>query len=302
MLNFLRKTLQYLVIKCFEFRISWFLDDEKYLKIVYPIFTGSKLNLEDPKTFNEKLQWLKLHDRKDFYSRCADKLEMKSYVEEKIGPGYTIPTLHVYKTIEEINIDELTDRFVMKTTHDSGGVFVCDDKAKLNTKKMMKKLNWSLKRKYYYLWREWPYKNITPRIICEEKIGEANSLPDDYKVLCFNGSAAYVEQHTCRNTPQYNSYIYDRNGCLVDFNNTCYSNHGADQIIKCSKFNEIIRLSELIAKDFVHIRVDFYVYKDRIYVGELTFYDGAGMMPWKNNGDVILGELLDISRIKNDSK
>lgn len=167
--------------------LNW-LNDETFLKIKYRLIMGKKLNLENPKTFNEKLQWLKLYDRKDIYTTMVDKYEAKKYVANIIGDEYIIPTLGIYNSFEEIDFNKLPNQFVIKPTHTSGDIYICKDKNKIDYKKLKKEINRWLKRKYYYLHREWPYKDIKPRIIIEKYMD--NKLSEemkDYKFMCFNG-------------------------------------------------------------------------------------------------------------------
>lgn len=166
--------------------LNW-LNDETFLKIKYRLIMGKKLNLENPKTFNEKLQWLKLYDRKDIYTTMVDKYEAKKYVADIIGEEYIIPTLGIYNSFEEIDFSKLPNQFVIKPTHTSGDIYICKDKNKIDYKKLKKEVKRWLKRKYYYLHREWPYKNIKPRIIIEKlMIDKYSEDIKDYKFMCFN--------------------------------------------------------------------------------------------------------------------
>ena len=146
------------------------LNDKMYLKILYKIILNKKLDLNNPKTFNEKLQWLKIYDRNPEYTKMVDKYDVKKYVSDLIGKQYIIPTIGIFNNFDEINFDELPNRFVIKSTNDSGGTFICNDKTKINWNDVKIKINQSLKKNYYYNCREWPYKNIKPRIIIEENI------------------------------------------------------------------------------------------------------------------------------------
>lgn len=287
------KLLELMVIFLFNTRLSWKIDDILYLKIVYRIFTRKKLDLDNPKTFNEKLQWLKIYDRKDLYSRCADKYEMREFVKECVGEEYLVPIIGVYDKINEIDFSELPDKFVIKTTHDSGTAVICSNKDYFNVEKCIKRIEWSLKRKYYYLWREWPYKNIKPRIIIEEKLGNDVETPSDYKILCFNGKAQILEYHVDR-YKEHKQFFYDRDCKLLSFNNVGYSNKNAPVLELNNNIKKMFEIADVISKYFIHIRVDFYCVESKIYIGELTFYDGAGIIPFTNNGDEYLGDLLSL--------
>ena len=282
-----------MVIFGFKTKITWFLSDDIYLKMVYRIFLDHKLDINNPKTYNEKLQWLKINDRKSFYTKCADKYEARSFVENVVGKEYLVPLIGVYENIDDIKFEELPNEFVLKTTHDSGGVVVCFDKTNIDINKVKRKIKWSLNRKYFYLWREWPYKNIKPKIICEKKLGSKGSVPIDYKVLCFNGKAEFIEVHTDRMN-EHKQAIYDVKGNLTNINNIGYTSSGFDKTMKISFLDEMLELANKIAEYFIHIRVDFFYCDDKLYVGELTFYDGAGFVPWENDGDEKLGNYLKL--------
>ena len=164
------------------------LKDEEYIKLLYESIFGKKLDLDNPQTFNEKLQWLKLHDRNELYKKLVDKYEVKKYVESIIGKEYIIPTINKYEKFDEIKFDELPNQFVLKCTHDSGGIVICKDKKQLDIDNARKKINKSLKNNFYYMFREWPYKNVKPRIIIESFMDDGvNSQLVDYKLQCFWG-------------------------------------------------------------------------------------------------------------------
>src|SRR5690554_2911549 len=160
--------------------LNW-IPDKHYLKLVYWGETGKKLNIKDPKTFNEKLQWLKLHDRKPEYSIYVDKYAVRSYIAKTIGKKYLIPLIVVYDSVEEIDWASLPDKFVLKCTHGSGSNIICPDKNKLDMEEAKKKLQKWMNKNWYWFGREWPYKKVKPRIICEELIKKKNGgLPYDY--------------------------------------------------------------------------------------------------------------------------
>lgn len=173
------------------------MDDAAYLKRMFEIAMGYKLNLNNPQTYNEKLQWLKLYDHNPIYTVMVDKYAVKDYVANIIGYKYIIPTLGVWDKFEDIDFDVLPNQFVLKCTHDSGGLVICKDKSKFNINLARKKINSSLKQNFYYYGREWPYKNVKPRIIAEKymeqsienRVNKENSTLNDYKIYTFNGKA-----------------------------------------------------------------------------------------------------------------
>ena len=271
------------------------MSDEKYLKKLYKIRMGKKLDLTNPQTFNEKLQWLKIHDRKPEYTSLVDKAEVKKIVAEKIGEEYIIPTLGVYEKWEEIDFDTLPESFVIKCTHDSGGVVVVKDKRRFNKKAAEKKIKKCLKHNYYYGSREWPYKNVEPRIIIEEYIaGENGQLPCDYKFYCFNGKVRAVLVASGRDTSARYDY-FDEN-----FNRLPFTRGKPNSEIPPAKpegFTLMVELAEKLSEGFMHIRIDFYNVGKVIKFGEYTFYPATGMVKFEpEEWDYKLGEFLRLNK------
>lgn len=251
-----------------------FISDKLYLKILYYARMGEKLNIDHPKTYNEKLQWLKLNDRKPEYTKMADKYEVREYIRKTIGEEHLIPLLGVYNNFEEIDLNMLPNQFVMKCTHDSGGKVICKDKSKLNKKATKAKMNKYLKRNYYYSGREWPYKNIKPRIICEKyMVDESGVELKDYKFFCFNGEPHILFVASDRENDIRYDY-YD-----MDFNHQPFTQQdkNSDKVIEKPKgFDKMIELSRILSKHIPHVRVDFYEIEGKVYFGELTFYNDSG--------------------------
>lgn len=249
------------------------MNDEKYLKKKYKLIFHKELDLENPKTFNEKLQWLKLHDRKPQYSMMVDKYEAKKYVASIIGEEHIIPTLGVWERFEDIDFSKLPDQFVMKTTHDSGSIVICKDKSSFNIKEAKKKINKSLRRNYYLEHREWPYKNVKPRIIAETYMADVTGILSDYKFFCFNGipKIMYISKD---NSDNPGTDFFD-----MDFNHLNLKMRDNNSNILPDKplsFLEMKKYAELLSKGIPHLRVDFYLINNSVYFGELTFYHMAG--------------------------
>lgn len=269
---------------------NW-LSDEKYLKLLFKAEFGYKLNINYPQTFNEKLQWLKLHDRQEIYKTYVDKFLVRDFIKNTLGEEYLIELIGVYTKVKDIPWESLPSQFVLKCTHGSKSNIVCQDKSKLNIKKSKKMLNKWMRKSWYPFGREWVYKGLEPKIICEKYISDKNTTPDDYKVLCFNGKAKLVEVHTDR-YHNHKQDIYD-----IDFKKTDITQGNPSDIIikKPILFDEMIKLSEVLAKHFYHIRVDWYIVKNKIYFGELTFFDGSGFAKFDNiKHDYLLGSYLDL--------
>lgn len=268
--------------------------DKAYLRLKYLASTGKILHLKDPQTFNEKLQWLKLNDRKPIYTTMVDKYEAKKYVADIIGEEYIIPTLGVWDKFEDIDFDKLPDQFVLKCTHDSGGLVICKDKSKLDLQSARKKINKSLKNNYYLYCREWPYKNVKPRIIAEPYlVDESGYELKDYKIFCLNGKAEYVEVDFNR-AVEHKLNPYDLEWKPLNFCDKSKNDYSAN-IPKPTRLNDMIVTAEKLSKDMKFLRVDMYSIYDKFYVGELTLFPGSGFIDFKPKEiDLKLGEKLNL--------
>ena len=282
----------------FMYKLFSFIPDRPYLKMLYRIRTGKRLNLENPTRFNEKLQWIKLYDRKEEYTIMVDKFAVKDYVSNKIGAKYVIPLLGCWKTTDEIDFASLPPRFVLKCTHDSYGLVICKDKSKLDIKEVKKKLDKSLKNNFYLSYREWPYKNVQPRIIAEEYLEDysSNNRDDlaDYKVLCFNGEPRFIELHRGRFSGRHSQEFYDCDWNLLDISQPkLFIN--PQKVGKPECLEEMLRLSRILSEGIPHIRVDWYIANGQLYFGELTFFDGSGFFRFiPDEFDFTLGSLITL--------
>ena len=271
--------------------------DKLYLKLKFRKEMGKRLNLKKPQTFNEKMQWLKLYDRKPIYTKMVDKYEAREYIKEKIGEEYLVPLLGVYEEFNDIDFSSLPNQFVIKATHDSGSTIVCKNKEVFNFKEADKKISKSLKSNYFYLGREWPYKNIKPKIIIEKYLKNEKDDEDliDYKFFCFNTNKKIILVCSER-TKNFKKTWYDENWNLLDIKE---GGHDIDKDIeKPINLKEMLKLSEKLSKGFPFLRVDFYEVDKKIYFGELTFYPSAGFEkfePPKYNK--ILGDWIDLNKI-----
>lgn len=259
-------------------RFAFLFTDRLFLKVKYYLIMNKRLNLKYPRTFNEKLQWLKLNDRQPLYTQLVDKVDVKNRVANIIGKEYIIPTLGVYNKFEDINFDELPNQFVLKCTHDSGGVVVCANKNTFDFISAKNKLNKHLKNNPYYSTREFPYKNVEPRIIAEEFIIDKQSqVLLDYKFMVFNGKvkSEFVCSQRNMNTDLKVDF-FDENWKHLPFER--YYRNSELIIQKPNLFVEMKHLSELLGSKInaSFIRVDFYEVNNQIYFGELTFYPGGG--------------------------
>lgn len=272
-----------------------FVPDIPYLRLLHYLRLGKKLNISNPKTFSEKLQWLKLYDRNPLYTELVDKYEARKYISLNFGEEYLIPLIGVWDNFDEIDFDSLPNQFVLKCTHDSGGNVICMDKSKFHMEEAKMKINRCLKRNYFYHAREWPYKNVRPRIICEQyMVDESEKELKDYKLLCFGGEVKCTS--VCLNR-------YSKTGLNIDFYDMNwdsmnvsiqYSNSGT-VIPKPKNYDKMIEFAEKVSKDMLFVRVDFYEANGHLYFGEITFYPASGFIELTPESyDYIFGDWIKL--------
>lgn len=284
----MNKYLQFLIDPAFRFSILASrgvydaMPDDVFLRKKFKLALKKELDLENPKTFNEKLQWLKIHDRNPEYTRMVDKHEVKKYVAERIGGQYIIPTLGVWDSFDEIDFDALPDQFVLKCTHDSGGLVICRDKSQLDKQKAREKIAKSLKRNYYYYGREWPYKNVKPRIIAESYMEDEETKElRDYKFFAFDGAvkALFIATERANATEETKFDFFD-----AEFNHLPFTNGHPNATVmpkKPQEFELMKQLASKLSEGIPQVRVDFYEVNGRVYFGEITFSHWGGMVPFE---------------------
>lgn len=271
------------------------LPDLLYLRLIYFVKIRKKLNLKKPQTFNEKIQWLKLYDRKPLYTQLVDKYEVRKYISKTIGKEYLIPLIGTWERVEDIDFSKLPNQFVLKCTHDSGGIIICKDKSKLDIEATKNKINKTLKKNYYYYGREWPYKNVKIRLICEKYVvDESNEELKDYKFMCFNGKVKCSFVCLNRNSPKgLNVDFYDINWKPMPFERH-YPNSGTT-ISKPNNYDKMVKFAEILSKDIPFVRVDFYEVNGQLYFGEITFYPGSGFEEFNPESyDYLLGQWIQL--------
>lgn len=275
-----------------------FMPDAMYIQLNYFAHFKKFANLKKPGTYNEKLNWLKIHDRNPLYTTLVDKYEVKKYVDEILGGGYTIPTLGVWDRFDDIDFDRLPNQFVLKCTHDSEGLVIVKDKSTLDIQKAKEKIEAALKQNFYYIGREWPYKNVEPRIIAEPYLEDhVDGELRDYKFFCFNGQPKlmFVASDRIKNATKFDYYDLEFNHLNIVQK---YPNAEAP-LRKPVTFEKMIEFSKVLSKDFPHVRVDFYEVDGHLYFGELTFYHFSGFMPFKpSKWDEIMGSWLTLPQKK----
>ena len=284
-------------------RYGKWLSDEAYIKLMFRLYMGHKLNLKSPTTFSEKIQWLKLYNRRPEYTMMVDKYAVKDYVAKTIGEEYIIPTIGVWDRPEDIEWDSLPDQFVLKTTHGGGntGVVICKDKSTFDIQNAVEKLKKSLKEDLYIALREWPYKDVPKRIIAEKYISPAPNVVDipDYKWYCFNGE------------PKFCQVILDRNSNeTIDFFDTDWQHqefsgmnpmagpgwsHAAVLPERPANLETQILIARELSKDLPYSRIDLYETGEGIYFGEITFYPGSGLGRFRpDEYNELLGEMVNL--------
>lgn len=272
--------------------------DRLYLKLLYWACMGERLDLGNPRTFNEKLQWLKLYDRRDEYTTMVDKVEAKKWVAERIGEQYVIPTLGVWERPEDIDFDALPDKFVMKTNHDSGQVCICTDKSKLDREKVRREMAASLRRDYYLTGREWPYKNVRRRILAEQYL-ECGSSSDlvDYKFFCFGGEPRFIQVIQNRRTRETIDF-FDLEWRHQEFVGLSVSSRAEQMPEAPETLAEMIAVARAVAVRNPFSRIDLYEVNGKVYFGEITFYPAGGFGRFQPEAyNEIIGEMISLPGI-----
>lgn len=265
-----------------------------YLKIRYKKIFKRNLDFKNPKTFNEKLNWLKIYDKND-YTNMVDKYEVKKIIADKIGEQYIIPNYGVWNKFDDIEFEKLPKSFVLKCTHDSGGIVIVKDKEKMNYDEAKKKINKCLKKNYYYESREKTYKNVKPRIIAEKYMEDKKTKElRDYKFFCFDGKVEFMYVASNRQG-EGKTYF---NLFTKDFKEIDVINghpRAPYKIDKPEKYDKMIELSEKIAKGMKHVRIDWYEVDGAVYFGEMTFYHNGGFIPFiPDKYDYEFGKYLNL--------
>ena len=284
---------------------GWFdkTPDHKYIANRYRAHFGKKLNLNDPKTFNEKLQWLKLYNRDPEHTMLVDKYKVRDYIANKLGEEYLIPLLGVWNSPEEIDFDQLPNQFAMKCNHNSGvGMCICKDKSLLDFPAVRRELKRGLEEDYYLTGREWPYKNVERKIICEKFMNDSSGGLIDYKFFCFNGTVDCVMLCLDRHLGDTKFYFFDKDWNLKRLNVRGKNAPKDFTLRKPACMDEMFRIAEQLSVGHPFVRVDLYECNDKIYFGEMTFFPDSGfdenLLP---ETDEYFGNLIDLSIVKKET-
>lgn len=275
------------------------LDDKEFLKKKFKFHMGYDLDLKSPVTYNEKLQWLKIYDKNDIYTTFVDKYSVKEYIASKIGNQYIIPTLGVWNSFDEIDFESLPNQFVLKCTHDSGGLVICKNKNTFNYKSAREKINKALKRNYYFQHREWPYKCVKPRIIAEKYMEDFSTGElRDYKFFAFNGKveAMFIASERQKQNEEVKFDFFDPSFKHLPIKQGHPNAEKTPE--KPKNFDEMIKIAEELSLGIPHVRVDFYEVNEKIYFGEMTLFHFAGLVPFEpNEWDNIFGNWIKLPSI-----
>lgn len=267
-----------------------------YLSVLWKSLMGYELDWKHPKTFNEKLQWLKLHDHNPLYATLVDKYRAKQWVADKIGEQYVIPTLAVYKSVDAIDLDRLPNQFVLKCNHDSGSVLICRDKSTFDIESAKQKLNACLKRNFYWDAREWAYKRVDRVVFAEQYMEDVSYLSDSkdlltYKFLCFEGKP-YLMYITVKGESIWENY-YDLDFNPMDIRRDFPMNSLMKEKPVC--FEKMKDLATELSKGLEHVRIDLYEVAGKVYFSEFTFYDWGGLMKFRpSEWDSKLGGMIHL--------
>ena len=283
-------------------RVVYIMPDTLYLSIVFYVKVGYSMDFKNPKTYNQKLQWLKLYDQQPTYTTMVDKVEVKEYVSKLIGEKYIIPTLGVWKSFNEIDFKTMPNQFVLKTSHGGGncGVYICKSKDNINRKELGLLFEKAMKQNIYLYNKEWAYKNVPRRILAEQYLEEIG-VDDlhDYKVLCFHGQPKLIEFHSGRNSGNHTQDFYTPEWELTDITQEGYGQLSSQKQPQPDCLDEMINLSSLLSAEIPHCRVDWYVVQGKLYFGEITFFDSGGFCPFDRfEDDELLGSWIDLKKVK----
>lgn len=281
-------------------RVLRWLPDSLYIRLLYFGMTeGKELNLKNPRLLNEKLQWLKLYNRKPLFTVLCDKVKVKDYISKEISQDIVIPTLGVWEKVEDIDFSKLPDKFILKANHSSAGNYICRDRTSFNETMARKRLEKALKEDYFKKYREWPYKDIPRRILAEPLIENADGSPIvDYKFYCYGGKPQYFMYSVGEADHNVRNCKFDMNCNNIDYLFKKKPALTNEEMQLPANFSEMKSIVEKLCKDYQHVRIDLYNVDGKIYFGEITFFSGAGFINIDNQEySQYLSDLIDLKKI-----
>ena len=300
MVKFSKKVFRKILLKANDLGMLNNLDDKKFIEILFNLSMPYKLDLSCPRKFNEKIQFLKLFDRNPVYTQYVDKIEVKKIITSILGDEYVIPTIGVYTNAKDIDFDKLPNSFVLKCNHNShDGLCVCPSKRNIVVDRVKKDLNKALNINYFYRAREWPYKNVVPKILAEKYISDQDNLTGltDYKFFCFNGFVPCVMVCSNRMTGETRFVFLDRNKKILKYNKSSLSiNETYYEANLPENFDRMFEIASILSKGFPFVRIDLYNVKGRIYFGEFTLYPDGGLdSNLLEETELYFGDLIDLN-------
>ena len=296
-MSILQKLSKYIIVAAWRLRLDHLIPDKAFLSLYHRWKTSRKLDWKNPRSYSEKTQWLKLYDHKPEYTAMVDKYLVKQYVADKLGNRYVVPLLGVWDRPEDIEWSKLPDRFVVKCTHDSGGIVICRDKSKLNLDEAQRKLKDAFGKNYYYEGREWPYKNIRKRVFAEQFLEDSSGDLKDYKIFCFDGEPKMIQVDYNRFTGHLRN-LYTPQWERIDAT-ICFPTDPDRNFPKPDVLDELLELSRKLSAGIPHVRTDFYIADGKIYFGEITFFPGSGLEKITPEAmDYEMGSWIDLSKVR----
>ncbi|AOZ97019.1 ATP-grasp fold amidoligase family protein [Butyrivibrio hungatei] len=292
----IRKSLKFREAKNRIYSAMRIIPDRAYIKLMFWARVGKWPDLNNPETYNEKLQWMKMYDRNPYYCNLVDKYKAREIAGKIIGEEYLVPSYGVWDKFDDIDFDSLPEKFVIKCTHDSGGIVICQDKKDFDKKEAKKRITNSLRLNYFWIGREWPYKNLSPRIIVEQYLEDTkHNEVRDYKFFCFDGrpKLMYIATNRQGKSETYFDF-FDMDGNHLDIVNA-HSNAPVIPDLPC-KFEEMKLLAEKLSTGLKHVRIDFYEVNGKVFFGEFTLFHMSGFRRFiPDKWDRIIGDWLNLS-------
>lgn len=280
MARFFWEDKKYMKLRLAKF-LTFFISDKKFIELQYRLKTGQTLNLAHPTTYNEKIQWMKLYYQNPLLRQCVDKYEVREYVKDKIGQLYLIPIIGMHERLEDIDFSSLPNEFIMKLTNGSSFNYISYSKTHEDIEAIKRNFKRWMKTDYHSFGREWAYKGVKNRIVCEELLKtESGGAPEDYRFFCFNGKVEYIAIDfdsvvDGKKTTDYKRNLYDRNWQQIQ-GTIQYPNKDEAEVVADAGMRKMVQLAEKLSSEFPAVRVDFYYFDGKIYFGELTFYHASG--------------------------
>jgi hypothetical protein len=299
-----QKLSKYIIVAAWRLKVDHLIPDKTFLSLYYRWQFDRKMHWRNPRTFNEKLQWLKVYNRKAEYSTLVDKYSVKQYIADKLGERFVVPVLGVWDRPEDIEWDKLPERFVVKCSHDCGGSVICRNKAELNIEEATKKLKQAFSQDYYIAnGREWPYKNVVKRIFAEQFLVDKDGHLNDYKFFCFGGEPKYCSVISGREVKKVCIDFFDKDWNHQPFHQPGFYPFAETEIKKPECYDQMWEYARILAADKPFVRIDFYEVDGKVYFGEVTFFPTSGFGPFApEEWDMTFGSWINLPPKRKEKK